>query len=215
MPEIFNSLVRCRCAGHELARIYPDTDSSFVPSVQHANSFEALPDLTLPVPYHRVIFETGKMLSQRYDDSDSVMSDTRYMVLDLRIMLILVREIHAAWMKCTPHPKWLRGEEYDRRKLLKVKTSLAPSDSASQMDSLYSGKDIWLEREDLQDDEDWRREIQKWASDVRLARSEVSVAEEVEPGSALFVAGELRSSREDKGPGLACDRLSVPSSPSR
>ena len=142
-------------------------------------------------------------MSQRYADSDKYMRDLEFTESDLGYILLLIREIHASWMKSTPDPRWLRGEEHDRRKLLRLKTSLAPSDSMSRIESIESGTNDWRERDhdDVPYNEEWREEIQKWVGDVQRACSEVSTEDESSP--ALHFGRDGMGS--SCGGGLSCD----------
>lgn len=134
-----------------------------------------------------MIFETGQMIFQRYGYSGRT-REMDFIGLCLRFKMLLVREIHASWTKCTPDARWLRGEEHDRRKRLRLKTSLAPSDSISQT-SIDSDGDGWRERVrgDLLYDEEWRQEMGKWVDDVEDAYRKEGDG----PNSALHNGGSM------------------------
>jgi hypothetical protein len=167
-----NSPIICHCAEDSSERASNDTGSPSTIHLEHHHSFDNTPALVLPVPYHLVVFETGKLLYQRYADSNRT-PELGFLGMVLRYNAYLVREIHAAWIKSTPDPRWLTGEEYDQRKRLMLKTSLAPSDSISQAESIESGGDNWREgaREDLLYDEAWRSEVSQWVHDVQCQRT--------------------------------------------
>jgi hypothetical protein len=76
--------------------------------------FSDLQHFELHVPYHFVIVNTGKKLLQLYGmDEINFEIDFPFLLPSAKIMMRAVRNIYVAWMRVTPDPKWLCGDDYD------------------------------------------------------------------------------------------------------
>ncbi|KAI0808325.1 hypothetical protein C8Q74DRAFT_1363716 [Fomes fomentarius] len=90
-----------------------DTSSQFTkdsPVTQYYYPFAEMPPVSLHIPYHFVICDTGRKLNGIYGsnfrDITPIMQDFPHL-LDFRT-LVAVRGIYDAWMKAVPDPAWIK-----------------------------------------------------------------------------------------------------------